>query len=340
MATQVQVRGGVTATQSVRTFVSRSLDIDTTAGRLNVHNGSAQGGIPHVNFVDALNQTFTYASCVGTNALALTVLRAPEAYTTGQKIRFIAQNTNTGATTVNLRDLLSDLGAKTIKKMSGSALVSLSGGEIKQGMYYEIVYNGTDFILASGGASSSGSRALFTSSGSFEVPAGISTIYVTASAGGGGGSTTGSSDTNPGGAGGGGGEACFSKPIAVNSGEIITITVGSGGNGAAANGNNGGNGGNTVIGGYLTLTGGYGAIASTGGNGGGAGGVRGSGGYNLGGSSPQGGAGGGSMFGAGAPEAHDNTSSSAGGAYGGGGAGGSRAKAAGAGAAGFVLIEW
>ena len=143
MSTQVQIRGATTATQVARTHLGRELDIDTTHSRLNVHNGSTAGGIPHLTFRDAINQVFTASSVTGTNAIVLDLPRAPSAYTTRMKVGFLASNTNTGATTINVNSL----GAKNLRKLESASLVPLIGGEIVAGMYYEIVYDGTNFVI-------------------------------------------------------------------------------------------------------------------------------------------------------------------------------------------------
>ena len=143
MSTQVQIRRATTATQEARTFLPGELDIDTTHSRLNVHNGSTAGGIPHLTFRDALNQVFTASSVTGTNAIVLDLPRAPSAYTTRMKVGFLASNTNTGATTININSL----GAKNLRKLESASLVPLIGGEIVAGMYYEIVYDGANFVI-------------------------------------------------------------------------------------------------------------------------------------------------------------------------------------------------
>jgi len=135
------------------------------------------------------------------------------------------------------------------------------------------------FTTASGGAwldanpastgTSGGSGVLnqqvFTSSGSFTVPAGITKVYVWVFGGGGGGS--GSSYTDFGyvagtGGPGGSGQALITG---LTPGQVITVTVGSGGNGG--NGafysfpSNGTAGGTTSFGSYASATGGGAGVA-------------------------------------------------------------------------------
>jgi len=188
-------------------------------------------------------------------------------------------------------------------------------------------------------------KSLFTSSGSFTVPSGITTVWVSMSGGGGGGgggyyATSSYGSFSYGGGGGGGAAAYMSQEVSVTAGESITVTIGSKGS-AGAYASAGGAGGTTSFGSYLSCAGGKGgssAGSSSGGSGGSAGGTGGvAGGVGIG--SDAGGVGGGSIFGSGGLP---NGKAASG--YGGGGAGNlgssSRNDAGGAGSAGFVLVEW
>ncbi|CNI32897.1 tail fiber repeat 2-containing protein [Yersinia frederiksenii] len=91
----------------------------------------------------------------------------------------------------------------------------------------------------------------FTSSGSFIVPEGVFTIWVSGcAAGGGGGSSlsTNSSSFVTGGSGGGAGQPVIRFPITVTPGQVIPVTIGIGGTGATAATNNATAGGNTQLG--------------------------------------------------------------------------------------------
>jgi hypothetical protein len=214
---------------------------------------------------------------------------------------------------------------------------------------------------------------VFTSSGSWTVPQGVTTILVSGCAGGGGGGGGGTTNSSTGGAvsgaGGGAGQSVIKKSISVTPGHTITITIGSGGSGGAggaAGGNNGaigGNGGSTVL--YdstssttlLTLTGGSGG--SGGSPNSGQAGAIGGGGYPKGGDSPDSttlcgisGVGGSTPFGGGGTNSRAATSNAFAGSngysYGSGGAGGGASYyntsyaggAGGAGASGIMIIEW
>lgn len=67
----------------------------------------------------------------------------PSSYLDGQKIRFKAGNTNTGASTVNVNGI----GIKSIVDQSGSALPT---GSIAVGQYYDLVYSSSadNFVLS------------------------------------------------------------------------------------------------------------------------------------------------------------------------------------------------
>lgn len=215
----------------------------------------------------------------------------------------------------------------------------------------------------------------FAGSGSFTVPAGVNTIFVSGCAGGGGGgagatNSGGQSSLVGGGGGGGGGagQSVIKQAYSVNPGDVIPITIGAGGIGgpgaSAGSGNNGNPGGNTQIGSLITLTGGGagGAGLSVNANspgGGGAGGSAGTG-YPRGGDGTDGnyagtgGSGASSPFGGGGGGSRASQSTGFGGyaaggyGSGGGGSGGGYGQAStnvptakgGDGSAGFALIEW
>ncbi|MCD4483061.1 hypothetical protein LQR31_01035 [Chromobacterium vaccinii] len=186
-------------------------------------------------------------------------------------------------------------------------------------------------------------KKLFTTDGTFTVPADVTTIYVSGTGGGGGGSGKATSSDPYGGAGGGGAEAVLAKEIAVKPGTSLTITIGKGGSGGAA-GLAGVSGGATSFGDLLTLKGGGGATAA-GNTPNSQGGIAGGNGGNAGGdyaSSSVPGSGGGTIFGAGGSCGANGVK---GGLYGGGGSGGGNSRFApdgkgGDGANGFLLVEW
>jgi hypothetical protein len=80
------------------------------------------------------------ATVTGTDTLTGTLTPALAAYATGNLFSFVAANTNTGATTININSL----GAKSITKSGTTALVA---GDLVTGQVYLIEYDGTRFQL-------------------------------------------------------------------------------------------------------------------------------------------------------------------------------------------------
>lgn len=101
-----------------------------------------------------------------------------------------------------------------------------------------------------------------TSSQSFTVPSWVNTIYVSGCAGGGGGGAslaTNSASFVTGGSGGGAGQSVIRLPITVTPGQVIPVTIGTGGTGGTPATNNATSGGATQLGAagaLLNLTGG------------------------------------------------------------------------------------
>ncbi|MBM3210613.1 hypothetical protein FJZ33_00215 [Candidatus Poribacteria bacterium] len=202
-----------------------------------------------------------------------------------------------------------------------------------------------------------GNKQLFTSSGIFTAPAGVTNVFLSMAGGGGGGAGS----TAGGNAGGGGGGAAWIIRTAypVTPSGNYTVTVGAAGSGGAKFGN-GTAGGNSIFDSSPTTNGGGAANGGTGGTGasgvngsptGGSGapsygggrivtaGINGANGSN----GSWGGAGAGNAYGKGGNGAVTTTPATAGTGRGAGGGGGSSATGAEPGAAGsqgFVLVEW
>lgn len=195
---------------------------------------------------------------------------------------------------------------------------------------------------------------LFTGSGTFNVPQGVTTVFLTGVAGGGGAGGTAATATAMSGSGGGGG-ATVRQAITTTPGAAVTVTIGGGGAGGSAN-NPGATGGSTSFGASLTLTGGGGGGQVAAGSGvGGTAGAGGSGG-NISGNPGQKGdnvpsttltfiKGGGSPWGEGGSyQFTAGTNGIAGTGLGSGGGGANPAAATnqtgGNGTGGFLLVEW
>ena len=112
--------------------------------------------------------------------------------------------------------------------------------------------------------------AVYSTSGTFAVPQGVTSVLVTMCGGGG----AGGDDMNNVGAGGGGGGGYVRATVSVTPGDQIPVTVGAGGVAPAiGSGANGGNGGDTTFGTLLLAAGGAGGQSDVSGGAGGAGGT-------------------------------------------------------------------
>ena len=188
---------------------------------------------------------------------------------------------------------------------------------------------------------------VFTSSGTFTIPSGVTKLKMTIV--GGGGNGRGGTDVSNGGGGGGG--AAIKYLTGITPGNTLTVTVGAAaGTSSVASGTQSittvsATGGSTPT---VTQTAGVGGVGSNGdlnikGAGGGPG-ITISQGYPCTYAIGLSGEGGSSILGGGAANRSDSGAGSAGGNYGGGGSGtvstGGTSYSGGAGAAGVVLIEW
>ena len=119
-----------------RLITARAEDINTREQSV----ADAFAGLPTKNAV--LGAAVGYAIDGGSaNAYAVTLSPAPTAYVAGMTIRFLAANTNTGPSTLNVNGL----GVRAIVSASGDALGSSA---IIAGMIVTATYNGTNFRLS------------------------------------------------------------------------------------------------------------------------------------------------------------------------------------------------
>jgi len=364
----------------------------TTIVAGNISTVSGAPILPSSVLASIQSGNLSYGVATGTaNAHVVALNPALTARVDGMVIRYKAAAANTGALTLN-----DGISAASVV---GAAHSALQGGETAPNGDVWVQWNssigGGSYVMldSTGGASQVGNAtqsqhavamgqlygglkgiARFTSSGSFPVPAGVTTLYVSGCAGGAGGGGGGSNNTSNasggGGGGGGAGQNVIRQAFAVTPGQVIPITIGAAGVGGAGGtqGNNdaagGTPGGNTVIGSLLTLTGAgapsggpQGGAVSAGGVGSGLGFPQGQTGANSmpaqtggafagnggnGASCPFGGGGSGGRSGQGAGV----IGTPAIGFGGGGGAGGpcylsgGSGAAGGAGAPGIVILEW
>ncbi|VVO63614.1 hypothetical protein PS870_00923 [Pseudomonas fluorescens] len=306
-----------------------------------------------------LTDTGSANAYAAANAPALTVLPA-----TGYSQRVNIAHANTGASTYASDGLAA-------KPVYGLGLQPLQGGELPVGVAV-LMYlvqagvnggNGAWIIIESLGGASQIAPAtksqhavtlgqlqnwgsqMFSANGTFNVPAGITMVYVTLCGSGGGGAAY--FDVSSAGGGGGGGASGLRVPVAVTPLTAITVTVGVAGTGGQSAGAAGVAGGASSFGALLSAPGGAGGTAAgIGGSGGSGSGSIVAGGigqaYNPSASSAeQGGSGGGSAFGSGGfgGMRGGTVAPTSGGGFGGGGGGGCRAVGA-PGSKGFVLVEW
>lgn len=282
------------------------------------------------------------------DALVATLKRDPGNFAAGLGIRFFANYTNKNAVTI----AVNGKAAVPVVKQNGNPL---QAGDLLAGSGYSLLYSSStgSFRLISPSPSDSahvGQCQVFTASGNFVVPAGVTAVLVRVLAGGGAGGGSPTSSTAIG-AGGGAAGGYAEKWCAVTPGQTIAVTVGAGGT-CTGPGVNGTAGQSSSFGSYCSATGGqYGASNGTtfeiGGVGvggdinlNGNGGQQGQSGNNGTGTQPMGAPGGAPPFGGGA------TSNTWGQGYdakgygaGGGGAGGTTNRG-GNGAPGLVIVQW
>jgi hypothetical protein len=189
------------------------------------------------------------------------------------------------------------------------------------------------------------SMQVFTASGSFTVPAGVTQLRVRVLGAGGGGA--GASAGNAGGCGGAGGYA--EGIYVVTPGQVITVTIGAAAGGGASGNNAGGNGGTTSFGALCSATGGNGGQNTGSTYAGGAGGVGAGGAINVGGSAGSDGGsiitsvngmGGASAFGGAGRAVNGGGALGNAAGYGAGGGGSYNAGSGGASRSGLAIVEW
>lgn len=167
-------------------------------GYVHTGVGSATTRTMYATSAQVQDGVFTYLTSVaGTNTLTATASILMSAYVEGQVFYFLAPNTNTGAVTININSI----GAKSLVKEGSIALVN---GDIIAGSIVTIIYDGTNFQLASGagggGATGGGGDEIF-----YENSQVVTTDYAIPA------------DKN----------AMTTGPITINSGVTITVTGGS-----------------------------------------------------------------------------------------------------------------
>ncbi len=143
--TQTQIAAGAIASGSTATTQApgdNSTKVATTA----------YADASFATKVGVQNESYTYATDTGSaNAYAIAPSPAIAAYVAGQSFTVKAANSNTTTSTL----AVSGLTAKTIKKFDG--VTNLVSGDIIAGQIFEVIYDGTNFQMASpGGTPGSG----------------------------------------------------------------------------------------------------------------------------------------------------------------------------------------
>lgn len=153
MSTETKLRRGTATQCNAMTPVEGELIVDLTNDRLRLGDATKVGGWPIPNAEDIQKGSFNTVTAGGTaNAVTATLDPVPASYFTNMTVIFKAAATNTGATTLNVNAL----GTKNIYKVSGGALGPLAAGDLTNGAYYTVRYDGTQFVLegSAGGVSS------------------------------------------------------------------------------------------------------------------------------------------------------------------------------------------
>lgn len=97
-------------------------------------------------FWDRINGTVTTTGSTNAYVYTPSNVSFPTAYVQGETYTFLANFTNTGASTLNINSL----GAKNIFQKGSSGVTALTGGEIQNGDLVTVQYDGTRFQLMSG----------------------------------------------------------------------------------------------------------------------------------------------------------------------------------------------
>jgi hypothetical protein len=299
-----------------------------------------------------LGQIVPCTATMTSNSITLTRIANtnPQTETLGTFFVFEAPASSTGSFTVG--EVTDFLSALPLYDAGGiNQITSLTSNQL-----CVIGYVPTTNVWALLNQASSGTSSVrwkyFSSSSTFVVPNGVTTLYATGCGpgGGGGGYSNSGTTVNAGGGGGGGGAAVIKDALTVSSATTLAINIGApGAGGTAASGSNGSTT-SIVTSGFttlLSLPGGLGGApggsggSAAGGAAGGTGGLAGEAGHTIGGVSGVGGAGGGCLLGAGAPPAVGQVTPLTPGQFGGGGAGSATYGTPGAtGAPSNLLLEW
>jgi hypothetical protein len=238
----------------------------STAGTVGAALRSIEAGATTtVARVDSLRKVWSTA---GTGTFTITPSPAITSLAADQVLTVKFTNASTGAATLNVNGT----GAIALKQYNPAG--TKVDPVIAANQTGDVAYDGTDFVildsLPPAQAATPRGMQVFTSNGTFTVPAGVTALKVTAIGGGGGGGS--SQDLAPPGdppnivnGGPGGAGAIYFTYLNTTPGTAFTVSVGAGGAGAASDVfPNGGNGGQSAFGiTVCTAQGGFGGQGLT-----------------------------------------------------------------------------
>lgn len=145
-ATQVQRRRGTSSQCDAMIPADGEIIVDQTNDILRVGDGLRNGGFHIPNAFNIQQSKYNFGVAGGTaDALTLTLPIAPAAYAQPLTIKFKATNTNLSTATINVNGL----GAVEIRKIAAGIAVSLSPNDIASGVIYDLVFDGTYFLMTS-----------------------------------------------------------------------------------------------------------------------------------------------------------------------------------------------
>lgn len=209
-------------------------------------------------FAQGLSKGFTYKDVSGAADVTLT------AADVGVGVIVL-----TGTLTGNISVILPAMGQWLItNRTSGAYTLTIKGKSNDPGIQLGAAKNGqfwSDGTNVYPGISDPHGITRFTASGTFTVPAGVTTLYLSGCAGGsggaGGGGAVNQSGVGGGGAGGSAGQSAIRVPVTVTPGQAYQVVIGAAGSGGGAglpsqNGGSSGAGGNTSFGSIFSLSGG------------------------------------------------------------------------------------
>lgn len=245
------------ASYTLKKFKWSSLVTAITSALSTVYATFAQGEKADSAVQPSGLQSQTYTACTtGGTSTAYTLTPSPAITANAVGVRF--RVTFALATGASPTLSVSGKAALPLVYRDGTTITAIASAQLPINWTSDVVCTGSQWLVLEVPASSAAHGcAVFTSSGTWVVPAGVTSGKVTVTGGGAGGGGT---DGNKASSGGGSGATAI-KTIALTPGESHTITVGRGGAGTLTY--NGGSGGTSSFGSVVSATGGTSASAAS-----------------------------------------------------------------------------